>query len=196
MNTFIYYCAKILGIFLFKIFFLLEVIGKENIPVKGGFIIASNHSSGLDPVVLGVSIPRPLYYFAKSTLFKKNIFFRFLITSLGAISVEREEAPFSLREGLKVLKEKKGIVIFPEGTRSKNGSIGMGKPGIGFLAIKSKCPIIPVFISGTYKSLPYNKRIMKPQKIKVIIGKPIFFSYGNYDSISYKIIELIKCLKK
>ncbi|MCS7181444.1 MAG: 1-acyl-sn-glycerol-3-phosphate acyltransferase, partial [bacterium] len=82
----------------------------------------------------------------------------------------------------------------PEGTRSKDGLIKEGKPGIGFLVSKSKVPVIPVRLKGTDKALPLNSRFIRLKKIKVIIGKPLYFEKESYEEISKKVMEEIRKL--
>lgn len=194
MRSFIYLLAKVIAFFVFHLFFLIEIKGKENMPKKGGFIIASNHLSYLDPPLIGFACPRKLYYFAKISLFKIKVFSN-LIKILGAIPIEREGSPLSLRKGLDILKNGEGIVIFPEGTRSKNGQIKEAKHGIGFLVAKSKVPIIPVKLIGSDKALPPNKKFIRLKKIKIIIGKPLYIENKNYEEISEIVMDVIKGLR-
>lgn len=194
MRSFIYLLAKVIAFFVFHLFFLIEIKGKENMPKKGGFIIASNHLSYLDPPLIGFACPRKLYYFAKISLFKIKVFSN-LIKILGAIPIEREGSPLSLRKGLDILKNGEGIVIFPEGTRSKNGQIKEAKHGIGFLVAKSKVPIIPVKLIGSDKALPPNKKFIRLKKIKVIIGKPLYIENKNYEEISEIVMDVIKGMR-
>ncbi|MGC8976764.1 MAG: lysophospholipid acyltransferase family protein [Candidatus Ratteibacteria bacterium] len=194
MRSFIYLLARILAYFVFHIFFLIEIKGSQNFPKKGGFIVASNHLSYLDPPVIGFACPRKLYYFAKPSLFNIKIFSS-LIKILGGIPIERIGSPLSLRKGLEILKKGEGLVIFPEGTRSKNGEIKEAKKGVGFLIAKSKLPVIPVRLIGTDKALPPDKKFIRLKKIKVIVGMPLYFEAENYYEISKSIMEIIKNLK-
>ncbi|MGB9677018.1 MAG: lysophospholipid acyltransferase family protein [Candidatus Ratteibacteria bacterium] len=195
MRSFLYLLAKFLSFFIYKIFFLIELKGKENFPKKGGFIVASNHLSYLDSPIIGFVCPRKLYYFAKSSLFEIKILSS-LVRILGAIPLERESPmPLTLKKAVDILKKGEGLVIFPEGTRSKDGLIKEGKPGVGFLAIKSKVPVIPVKLKGTDRALPVKSKFIRFKKIKVIVGKPVYFEKGNYEEISKKVIEIIKKLE-
>lgn len=195
MRSFVYLLAKFIGFFIYNLFFSIETKGKENFPKRNGFIVACNHVSFLDPITIGYVCPRKLYYFAKSSLFKIKVLSN-LIKILGAIPVEREtEMSLVLRKGLEILRKGEGILIFPEGTRSVDGLIKDGKPGIGFLAFKSKVPVIPVRLKGTDKILPVGRKFVRISKIKVIIGKPVYFKEGNYAEISQKIMEIIKGLQ-
>ncbi|MCM8818422.1 MAG: 1-acyl-sn-glycerol-3-phosphate acyltransferase [Candidatus Omnitrophica bacterium] len=195
LERFLYLSAKFIGFFVYNLFFAIEVKGRENFPKRGGFIVASNHLSFLDPPTIGYVCPRMLHFFAKSSLFKIKGFSK-LIKLLGAIPLERDTSmSLVLRKGLEILKKGEGIVIFPEGTRSINGIIKDGKPGIGFLAVKSKVPVIPVRIIGTDKALPVNKKFIRIAKVKVFIGKPMYFENGNYTEISKNIMDVIRKLK-
>ncbi|MCS7180143.1 MAG: 1-acyl-sn-glycerol-3-phosphate acyltransferase, partial [bacterium] len=112
MRSFLYLLAKFIGFFLYNLFFLIEVKGKENFPKKGGFIVASNHLSYIDPPTIGFVCPKKLYYLAKSPLFKIRVLSS-LVKILGAIPVEREgKISMSLKKGLEILKRGEGIVIF------------------------------------------------------------------------------------
>ncbi|HXK45707.1 MAG TPA: lysophospholipid acyltransferase family protein, partial [bacterium] len=109
--------AKILGFFIFKLFFHLDVYGKENIPCSGKFVIAANHASFLDPPLLGYICPKPIAYFTK----QEQLFglFGMLITRLGAIPLSKSSMGTSdIRMALNVIMKGKGLLIFPEGTRS------------------------------------------------------------------------------
>jgi 1-acyl-sn-glycerol-3-phosphate acyltransferase len=193
MRKILLFTAKIAGKIIFRVLFSLEVKGYENIPEKGGFIIAANHASFLDAIILGVISPREVNFFAKGTLFKK-FFTRNIVKNFGAVPVRRDNSTISmtLRKGVRIIKEGKGVVIFPEGTRSLNGYLQKGKPGIGFLAVKSGAPVIPVRIKGSYEALRRGAKFIKINKIKVIIGKRLTFKEKNYQEISKKVMLHIK----
>ncbi|MFN4226823.1 MAG: lysophospholipid acyltransferase family protein [Candidatus Ratteibacteria bacterium] len=195
MRSFLYLFAKFIGFFVYNFFFLIKIKGKENFPKKGGFIIAANHLSYLDPPTIGYVCPRKIYYMAKSSLFDVKILSP-LVSILGAIPIDREsKMPLSLRKIIEILKKGEGVVFFPEGTRSRDGLIKEPKPGIGFVALKSRVPVIPLRLKGTDKALPINSKFIKLKKIEVIIGKPLYFDKGSYEEISKRIIEEIRKLK-
>jgi len=195
MKKIFYISAKLLGIFLFKILFNWEVKGRKNILKKGGFIIASNHLSYLDPLIIGVASPRKLHYLAKSSLFKIPIL-SFLIKIYGAIPIEREkEYSISIRKGMEILKNGDGLVIFPEGTRNPKGEVKIPKKGVAFLAYKIGVPVIPVKIKGAEKALSVGGKFIKPAKVKVIFGPPVKVENNNYPNQANRIMDLIKELK-
>jgi len=186
---------------IFKLYNRMEIYGIENFPKEGGLLLASNHISNLDPVILGSAASRPIYFMAKDSLFK-NHFFKNVMLSFNSYPLNRDKGDLAaLRNALNLLKEGKVITIFPEGTRSPDGTIQKGKAGVGLLAVKSKTKILPVKIEGSDKSMPRNCKFIKPSKIIVRFGKPIDCSeYGNrkdkqlYSEISEKVLTEIKNL--
>ena len=188
----------ILSVFL-CIFFDFKVSGRENLPKKGGFILACNHISYLDPVVLGVGCLRSVHFMARDTLFN-NWFLAFWMRAVGVIPVKRNHADFSaLKKALKTVKEGEGLAIFPEGTRRlSDNAFQNPEPGVGFLADKAGMPVIPAYICGTYEALPKgaNKKINFGREISLRFGKEIYIERGNpYQEISNLIMASIKQLK-
>ena len=197
----IYTVAKLISYIFCKIYFRLEVNGADNIPEKGGVLVASNHSSFLDPVIVGVGISRQTYYLTKQSLFEIPIF-GLLIKALHTIPVRRELVSVStFKELIKSLNAKKAIILFPEGTRSTDGKLGQGKIGIGMLALKTDVPIVPVYIDGAVKAFPKHGKWIQPKKIRVVFGKPIMPNSkdpnkNNYRRISSQVMESINRLRE
>ncbi|MDO9463765.1 MAG: lysophospholipid acyltransferase family protein [bacterium] len=197
----IYTIAKLISYIFCKIYFRLEVKGADNVPKKGGVLVASNHSSFLDPVIVGVGISRATYYLTKQNLFKIPIF-GLLIKSLHTIPVRREQVSIStFKELIRSLHSKKAVILFPEGTRSIDGKLGQGKIGIGMLALKANVPIVPAYIDGATKAFPKYGKWIHPKKIRVIFGKPIMPNSkdpnkNNYRRISAQVMESINRLKE
>jgi len=153
---------------IFKIWLRFEVYGRENIPEEGPVVIAANHLSLLDPPVLGAASTRQVYFMAKSELFKPA-WFGALIRKLGAFPVRRGEMDRdAIKFGLSLLKDNKVLVVFPEGTRSKNGELGRAGGGAFMIAVKRKAKIVPACIYGTDL-----KRHPGWPKVRVIFGKPV-----------------------
>lgn len=184
-----------LAIIIFKILFRFKVEGEKHIPKKGGFILASNHTSYLDPVVLGVACPRKLNFMAKEELFC-NPLFSWLISTLGAFPVKRDSADLSaLKEAMRRVKKNKAIVLFPQGSRKFDNNSDEHYSGIGFLAVKLNVPIIPAFIKGTDSALPVGAKFIRPCRICVYFGKPIFIERRlPYQNIATQIMENIRQL--
>jgi 1-acyl-sn-glycerol-3-phosphate acyltransferase len=179
---------------MFKCLGGFDVYGKENIPKTGGFIVAANHVSYLDPLVIGISCPRRLSYMARHDLFTNPVFGG-IIRNLGAFPVKRKTGDISaLKEAFKRLREGKGLLIFPEGTRQTGGSMAeQAQPGIGFLAAKVNVPVIPVFVKGTDVSLPRGARFFHRARISVCFGRQISFERRlPYQDIAQIILEGIR----
>jgi 1-acyl-sn-glycerol-3-phosphate acyltransferase len=155
-------CWLLVRIFL-AVYCRLRTSGMENIPEEGGFILASNHIAAGDPPFLGAAIGREMYFLAKKELFK-NPMLGLLIRNLNAIPVDRgvfDRRALSL--SLQKLRGGFGLILFPEGTRSKTGKLGRGKPGIGMLALEAGVPIVPARIENSRKflRLPFSgKRLI------------------------------------
>ncbi len=173
-----YYVARAICWLLLKIFWRMEVIGIDNIPEKGGLILASNHVSYLDPVVLGTSIKRKIYFIAKKEVFN-NIFSSFILRNLNAFPVNRENIDiFAFKKAISILKEGEVLGIFPEGTRSSNGELQELKLGVLKIAKKAGVPILPVGITGTHKIYPQGKKLPVLFKYKIVVnyGVPQYFT--------------------
>lgn len=171
----IYFIAKKILKLLFKIFFRLEVTGAENCPGSGALIVASNHASFLDPIIAGVAAPRALNFMARNSLFRNKIFGK-ILTSVNAFPLRREGADMgAMRLAIDKLCQGKAVLIFPEGTRSKDGNLGTPKAGIGLLAAMSGANILPCYIKGSIDVLPSWAVFPRFKKISVCIGKPVKF---------------------
>lgn len=129
-----------------------EVRGREHIPPSGGVIVASNHVSYLDPPLVGTAAVRRLHFLAKEELFRPPVFGP-LIRSFGALPIRRGVADLSgMSRAIEVLKAGHALLMFPEGTRSRDGELHAPRPGIGMLAVASDARIVPAFISGSDKA--------------------------------------------
>jgi 1-acyl-sn-glycerol-3-phosphate acyltransferase len=197
--TFFYRFAQFLSWWFFKFFHRLEVIGLNNIPSKGAFILASNHQSYFDPPALGCKLPRNLHYFARDSLFFWPL--GLLIRNLNSIPVNRSQLDIAtLKRVLRVLKQGDPLLVFPEGTRSSDGQIQSGKKGIGLLLAKSQSDVLPARIRGGNEVL--GKGMMIPR-----IGRKLVVSYGSiirfkeldpgksdplrYETIANRVLEAI-----
>lgn len=188
----------------FRFYMGFEVVGRKNVPARGAFIFASNHASYLDPIILGTSIFRSLNYMARSELFEDR-FLGWALPKINTFPVARGKGDLAaIRQALKILSQGKPLVIFPEGTRSEDGKPGRGKPGIGFIASKSKVPVIPAYIEGSFEALPAGSEKVRRHRLKITIGKPVDLSGIDmessdkdlYQRISDRIMQSISGLKK
>jgi len=155
------------------LFFRMRTYGRENIPSKGPFLLISNHQSYLDPVLCAVPITRRVGFLARESLFTHWLFGG-IIRSLGTIPLKLGEADISaMRKVIDVLKEGRGVCLFPEGTRSIDGRITPFKPGFGLLCRRGKAAAVPVVIDGAFESWPRHKKLFSPGSIVVCYGKAI-----------------------
>jgi 1-acyl-sn-glycerol-3-phosphate acyltransferase len=159
-----------------KLFMGIRVEGHANIPRTGRLIIASNHISNWDPPVLGVAVAlrREVFYLAKEELFKPNKFYTLLITKYNAIPIKRQTIDRkSIRLSSFHLRRGRTIVIFPEGKRNKNPKKGFLKPlpGVGYLALKTKTPIIPTYIENSAASM--GALLRRKRRVLVRFGRKI-----------------------
>jgi|CXWL01.1.fsa_nt_gi 1-acyl-sn-glycerol-3-phosphate acyltransferase len=188
----IYFGTKVLSF----LFFPVRVQGRENIPPKGAFLLACNHVSYLDPMVMGIVTGRRLSYMAKDDLFKRPVL-GYILKSLGTFPVKRNSADKrAIRESLDRLKRGLPLLLFPEGTR--HGSQGERKieAGVGFLALKANVPVVPVFIQGSDQVLPPGAKFFRRNKVFVRYGKPIIFSQNaDYEDVARQVMNSILALR-
>src|SRR5579884_411047 len=157
----------------FHIYFRMVRIGREHIPAEGPVIVAANHRSFLDPFVIGTMARRPMYYVAKQELFR-NRWQAWLLNSLGAFPVRRGQSDEDMIRTAKAILARGDIVlIFPEGTRTRPGSLGRPKRGVGRLALETGAPVVPVAVIGT-EDVRRGWRI-RPRKVRLRAGRPLTF---------------------
>jgi 1-acyl-sn-glycerol-3-phosphate acyltransferase len=151
----------------------LRVVGRENWPQNGGGLICANHQSVFDPPLVGLTCERRMNYLARDTLFRVPILAP-LIRFLDAIPIDREGMGLSgIKETLRRLKAGELVLIFPEGTRTRDGEMGPLKPGFISLARRGGVPLIPVGFDGAYQAWPRTARFPRFGRIAVVIGEPI-----------------------
>ena len=191
----LYYIGKFLGFLIYGTFLHLRVEGQQNIPRRGGFIIASNHISYLDPPGVGVACPRRLSYMARHDLFS-NPLFSWALRSIGCFPVKRGSADISaLKEAIRRVNNGGGLLLFPEGTRQETPVVKEPEAGIGFLVAKLDVPVIPVYVRGTEKALPRSARSIRPAKVSVCFGKQIQIERGkSYQEIATTVMSHIRAL--
>jgi 1-acyl-sn-glycerol-3-phosphate acyltransferase len=175
----LYIIAKIKFFIIFKLFFRLKVTGQQNIPQDGPFIIVANHSSLLDPVILGVSIRPKIIFIAASYLFEIR-WLGYLLRKANSIPINRENYTNnikSLKQALKILQKGGVLGIFPEGGVDRQKNDLPIKAGAAFLATRVGVPIVPIKIKGADKVLPRGAKFIRSlNKIEVEIKKPIYCS--------------------
>jgi len=187
-----------------RIFWRVRVFGKENVP-DPPYIVTSNHASYMDPALVGMACYKDtMDFMAKKELFRKPLLGAWC-RLVGCVEVSRgTNGVKSLREALERIKRKRSVAIFPEGTRSKDGSLQEAKRGIGFLIARAGVPVVPIYIEGTAEAMAKGKRVRPWARINVYIGKPVtpeeFLSYGiggkDYDSFANVVMDCIAATKE
>ena len=171
----LYGVLKTAAAVVFRVLFRLRVRGTEHVPATGPILVVANHSSVLDPPLVGGVCPRQLAFLAKAELFRIPGFGG-LIRRLGARPLRREGAdPSALRMAQRVLAEGKALLVFPEGTRGEEGTLREPKPGAALLAVQSGATVVPAYVHGSGRAWPRGRRLPRPAKVVVTFGAPLRF---------------------
>lgn len=161
---------------IYATYFRWRVYNPENVPLTGPVILASNHASFIDPPLVGSGLKRPVNYLARESLFRFPVVGA-ILRSWNAVPVDRDGGGAAgLRAILDRLLAGGAILLFPEGTRSKDGSLQSARSGIGLTVIKSNAPVVPVRVFGTFAAFNRSHKFPRPRRIAVKYGQPIDFS--------------------
>jgi 1-acyl-sn-glycerol-3-phosphate acyltransferase len=184
VHVVIYWILKhlLVGPFLHRVF-RPWVTGIENVPKKGAAILASNHLSFIDSVILPVELDRRVSFLAKAEYFTgkgiKGWAVRTFMLATGQLPIDRSGGKASeaaLNTGLSVLRSGELLGIYPEGTRSADGRLYRGRTGIARMVLEGHVPVIPVAMIDTEKAMPIGSRMPKIRRIGIVIGEPLDFS--------------------
>jgi len=151
-----------------------EVVGTENLPRTGPFLIAANHASHLDPPLVGCQIARQMRFFARKTLWS-NAVASWWLNRTECIPVDRDSGDVgAIKRVLQALREDRGVVLFPEGTRSPDGQLQKPKAGVGLMACKTGAPVVPCRVYGSYEAFGKGASIPRfGTPVTVVFGAPI-----------------------
>ncbi len=153
-----------------------RVYNPERVPPTGPVILASNHASFLDPLLIGAGLRRDIHYLARETLFRFPVLGA-LLRAVNSVPVDREGGGAAgLRAILDRLLAGGGIVLFPEGTRTRDGHLQPARSGIGLTVIKSSAPVVPVRVFGTYTAFGRHVGFPRPHCVIVKYGRPLYFT--------------------
>ena len=172
VNPWVYWPARVVLKTAILLYFRVRRLGREHIP-DGGVLLASNHRSFLDPFVIGCCLPRPIYFVAKQELFKNPLIGWFL-NAMGAFPIRRGASDDESMDTARALLERgQAVVIFPEGTRIRTGSLQPPKRGVGRLALESGKPVVPIAVTNSENARDGWK--IKPAKVHIRCGAPLTF---------------------
>lgn len=153
--------------------FDLKVYGRDNVPDEGGALMISNHQSFLDPALLGAQLRRPMSYLARSGLWDNPVL-GWLITSLNAFPVRQGAGDVgAIKETISRLREGHLLNIYPEGARTADGELLPIQAGVALVIRKSKVPVIPAVVDGSFDAWPRSRPLPRSHPIRVLIGKPM-----------------------
>jgi 1-acyl-sn-glycerol-3-phosphate acyltransferase len=176
----------------------VTVEGLENLPKNGSFVLAANHQSAADILILLAYLPCYFKFVAKRELFKVPLFGTYLRLA-GYIPIDRQsnlKAHKTLYDTSKLIRAGDSVLIFPEGTRTRNGKLGPFKRGSLVIAQQAGVPIVPVAICGSFSIMPKGTRIINPTHVRLSIGEPIPVEHHNMDEILNRVRSKILSMLK
>ena len=160
---------------LYRFYFRWRVFHPERVPLTGSAILASNHASSLDPPLVGAALDRQIAYLARETLFRFPPL-GWLLRRWKYVPLDRDRGSAA---GLRVILDRlcagDAIILFPEGTRTLDGQLQPARAGIGFIAIKSDAPVVPVRVFGTFEACGKGVHLPRPRRVMVKFGEPLRF---------------------
>jgi 1-acyl-sn-glycerol-3-phosphate acyltransferase len=160
---------------LFATYFRLRIYNSERVPFRGPVLLAANHASYLDPPLIGCGIKREIHYLARESLFRFPIVGP-ILRSWNCVPVDREGGGAAgLRAILDRLLSGVAIILFPEGTRTRDGRLQQARAGVGLIVIKSNVPVIPTRVFGTYAAYGRHHRFPRTNRLAVKYGQPLYF---------------------
>lgn len=169
----VYWLVRAVLVPAIRAWFRLARVGHEHVPKRGPVIVAANHRSFLDPFLIGCCARRPFYFVAKRELFARRRI-GWILNALGAFPVRRGESDEEAMETARVLLARGGaVVIFPEGTRVRAGSLGRPRRGVGRLALETGAPVVPIAITGSERAR--RGWLIRPVKVAIRCGRPLTF---------------------
>lgn len=173
----------------------LRGFGADRIPQKGGVLLASNHQSFLDPALIAACAPRPVSFMARSTLFRNGMFGA-LIRTLGTFPVKRGTADLhAVREAIDRLRAGAALLVFPEGTRTRDGALGPMKAGVRMLAQRAGVPVVPVLVEGAYRVWPRTRLWPGRGSVRVRFGEPFRVEGCSDEEVERKLKDAMASLK-
>jgi 1-acyl-sn-glycerol-3-phosphate acyltransferase len=201
--NFYYWLGYHLSRLLARLFFGFRIIHRERVIQTGPVILAVNHQSFLDPPLAGNAADRAIFFLAKKSLMNVPIL-GWLLPKLNVIPVNLEGGDRSaLKALIRVLSAGECALVFPEGTRTPDGSLQPAEPGLGLIIAKTRAPVVPMRIFGAHDAWPIGGKIRLFRKITVVVGEPIHFSDADvatggketYLKLSQRVMDAIAAIQ-
>lgn len=184
--------CRIIVVFFVQVYCRMRVWGRENIPSSGPVLVLSSHQSFLDPILCQNWIWRPFYFVARDTLFKG--FWGALIDSFYTIPIKQEQADIAAMKAIiDVLKQGNIVCLYPEGSRTSDGTIDTVKPGFSLLVRRTDACVVPMVIDGAFECWPRTAKYPKPGRVGVLYGQPISANYIK-EIGDQKFIDELNCI--
>jgi 1-acyl-sn-glycerol-3-phosphate acyltransferase len=172
-----YHLSRLAG----RLFFRFRIIHRERMIQSGPVILAMNHQSYLDPPLAGTACDRAIYFLARRTLLNVPLLGG-VLPKLNVIPVNQEGVDRSaIKAVIRILQAGNGVLVFPEGSRTLDGTLQAAEPGIGLIIAKTLAPVVPMRIFGAREALPRHGGRVRFVPITLVIGEPIFFSAGDME---------------
>jgi 1-acyl-sn-glycerol-3-phosphate acyltransferase len=172
-----YHLSRLAG----RLFFRFRVIHRERMIQSGPVILAMNHQSYLDPPLAGTTCDRAIYFLARRTLLHVPLL-GWVLPKLNVIPVNQEGVDRNaIKAVIRVLQAGNGVLVFPEGSRTLDGTLQPAEPGMGLVIAKTLAPVVPMRIFGAHEALPRGGGRLRFVPITVVIGEPIFFSAADME---------------
>ncbi len=200
LQIFLWTLGKVFLQFFSVLCFHVRVAGRENIPAKGGALLVTNHQSMLDPWMIGIALHRQIHFMARESLFKGG-FGQYALETTNTFPIRRGRADSTaVREAIRRLNCGYLLNLFPEATRTADGTIGPIAAGVAIIVHRAKVPVVPIVIDGAFEAWPRDRKFFRHSSIRVRYGKPIAYeelANLSADEISVRIRrELVELQKK
>ena len=175
-QAFLWRIGRVFFQFIAVLLFHVRISGREHVPAKGGALLATNHQSMLDPWMIGIALKRQIHYMARESLFRGGVV-QYLFERTNAFPIRRGRADSgAMRDALARLEKGYLVNIFPEATRTTDGSIGAVAAGVAIIVRRARVPVIPVVVEGAFEAWPRGRKLPRPSPIRIRYGPPIPFS--------------------
>jgi 1-acyl-sn-glycerol-3-phosphate acyltransferase len=193
-----YNLTRLLG----RIFFKIRILHRERVIQSGPVILAMNHQSFLDPPLAGIACDRAIYFLARRSLLDSPVL-GWLLPKLNVIPVNQEGIDRSaLKALIRIIREGNCALVFPEGSRTRDGRLQVAQPGVGLVVAKTLAPVVPLRIFGAFNAWPIGGKIRLFRPITIVVGEPIHFNEVDlspgenlYARLSQRIMDAIAALQ-